>query len=156
MNSTPDPLVSMVIFELNHKEYAIPVNMTREVLREMEFVPIPNTPSFIRGVINLRGSIICVLDLRKQFQFPIEKSTNFRIIAVEIRSMVLGLIVDSVKEILKIPRSQIDSVPTLLNERIPGNCLVGIARNGQRIITLLNLENILSGEQFERLEKDNS
>ena len=121
-----------------------------------EIVDIPNTPAFIAGVINLRGNIICVIDLRKQFKFKDKNTDDTRIIIVRIQKMVVGLIVDKVHEVIKVPKSSIDPVPPILNIQIPNNCLVGIAKVDDRIITLLNLENILSNEQLKILTEKQS
>lgn len=146
-----DRLVQMVVFEINGKEYGIPVHASKEVIRLTEIVEIPNTPGFIAGVINLRGNIICVIDLRKQFRFNARNNDDTRIIIVRIQKMVVGLIVDKVHEVIKVAKSHIDPVPPILNIQIPNNCLVGIAKVEERIITLLNLENILSNEQLKEL-----
>ena len=146
-----DRLVQMVVFEISGKEYGIPVHASKEVIRLTEIVEIPNTPPFIAGVINLRGNIICVIDLRKQFRFNARNTDDTRIIIVRIQKMVVGLIVDKVHEVIKVSKSHIDPVPPILSFQIPHNCLVGIAKVDDRIITLLNLENILSSEQLKEL-----
>ena len=148
-----DRMVAMVVFELNRKEYGIPVHSTKEVIRLAEIVAIPNAPDFIAGVINLRGNIICVVDLRKQFRFPVQDTDETRIIIVKLSKMMLGLMVDKVHEVMKVMKNQIDPVPEILNIQVPNNCLVGMAKMNDRIITLLNLENVLSGEQLDQLNQ---
>lgn len=143
----------MVVFELNRKEYGIPVTSTKEVIKLTEVVSIPNAPSFIAGVINLRGNIICVIDLRKQFDFSVANTEETRIMVVRMQKMIIGLIVDRVREVLKINRSLIDPIPPILHAQIPHHCLVGIAKLDERIITLLNLEKILSMDQLKSLNQ---
>lgn len=147
-----DRLVEMLVFELNKKEYGISVVSSREVIKMLDIVSIPNAPEFIAGVINLRGNIICVMDLRKKFGFPVSLTDDQRIIVVRIANMIMGMIVDKVHEVTKVPKSQIDPVPKIVNIQIPHHSLVGIAKVESRIITLLNIENILSTEEIESLQ----
>ncbi len=153
--SSKDRVVEMVIFELNGKEYAIPVIATKEVIKMTAIVAIPNTLDFVAGVLNLRGHILCVIDLRKQFHFPSKHTDECRIMVVRMRGMVVGLIVDSVREVMKVMKSQIDPIPPILKLQISDHCLVGIAKVKERIITLLNLENILSPDQWGALHQSN-
>jgi purine-binding chemotaxis protein CheW len=143
--------IQMVVFEISGKEYGISVYSTKEVIQIPDIVEIPNAPEFIAGVINLRGKIIAVVDLRKHFHFPGETTENSKIIIAKMNEMMIGLIVDRVYEVITISKSQIDLVPQILNARIPQNCLVGIAKVDQRIISLLNLDNVLSREQVAQL-----
>jgi purine-binding chemotaxis protein CheW len=152
--SFQDRMVQMVVFELNKKEYGIPVHATKEVIRLTDIVAIPNAPDFISGVINLRGNILCVIDLRKQFNFPVQNSDETRIIIAKLSRMMVGLIVDRVHEVMKIMKTQIDPVPEILNIQMHQNCLVGMAKMNERIITLLNLEKILSEEQIKQLDQN--
>lgn len=154
-HTSQDSLVQMVVFTLHEKEYGIPVYDAKEVIKVPKIVEMPNAPQFISGVINLRGSIICIVDLRKQFNFPVKESEELRIIIVRIKKMLIGLIVDKVNEVLKISKSKIESVPRYLDIQIPNNCIVGIAKQDERIITLLNLNNILSIEQLLILDEQN-
>ncbi|EKD27897.1 MAG: hypothetical protein ACD_79C00504G0003 [uncultured bacterium] len=148
-----DPIVQVVVFEINSKEYAIPVFSTKEIIRIPAIIDIPNSPGFLAGVINLRGNIICIIDMRKQFNAPANDTESTRIIIVQINKMNIGLIVDSVHEVIKIKKSQIDPVPPMITFQIPNNCLVGIAKVEARIIALLNLQNILSQEQLALLKQ---
>jgi len=148
-----DQPIQMVVFEINEKEYGISVYATKEVIQLPNIVEIPNAPPFIAGVINLRGKIIAVLDLRKHFHFDSENTESTKIIIVKMRNMIIGLIVDKVHEVIRIMKSQIDPVPALLNSQIPQNCLVGIAKVEERIISLLNLDSILSPEQVALLSQ---
>jgi purine-binding chemotaxis protein CheW len=150
-SSAKDRPVEMVIFTLNDKEYGVPVSATKEVIPMTTIVPIPNTPECIAGVLNLRGNILCVIDLKKQFHFPGKDTDTCRILVVRMHGTVVGLLVDTVKEILKVMKSQIDPIPPILNIQSADPCLIGIAKAKDRIITVLNLENILSQEQWATL-----
>jgi purine-binding chemotaxis protein CheW len=147
-SSTKDRPVEMVIFTLNGKEYGIPVSATKEVIPMTPIVPIPNTPEFIAGVLNLRGNILCIIDLKKQFHFPTQDRDTSHILVVRIHGIVAGLIVDTVKEVLKVMKSQIDPIPPMFNVQSADPCLIGIAKVQNRIITVLHLENIFSQEQW--------
>lgn len=153
----PDALVQMVVFEIQKKEYGIPVYVSREIIRMTSIVPVPNAPGFIAGVINLRGSIICVIDMRKHFGAEnIEETEETRIIVVNMNNLPVGLIVDSVHEVVKVKRSSIDPVPEILRMQVKNNSVVGIAKFKERIISLLDLEKCLSLDELEMLSLHSS
>ena len=132
--------------------YAVDIHQVREIIRVPQITRVPRTPDFVEGVINLRGNVIPVLDLRKRFGLGEgEDSNDRRIIVVEMGERTIGMIVDAVSEVLRIDESLIDppspyivSVNTLYIE--------GIARLEPDLVILLNLEKVLTEDEKERLE----
>ncbi|NLA26446.1 MAG: chemotaxis protein CheW [Firmicutes bacterium] len=144
--------IQLVAFMLNNEEFACNINDVREVLKMVKVTPLPQSLKFIEGVINLRGEVIPVIDLRKRFNLPeIDYSERSRIIIVEVASSQVGLIVDEVSEVLRLSSSQLQASLS----GISGNnseLIVGVGKIEQRLIIILNLEHILSTEEQLALE----
>lgn len=142
----------LVLFHLAGEIYAVDIHQVREIIRLPQITRVPRTPDFVEGVINLRGNVIPVLDLRKRFGLGEgEESADRRIIVVEMGERTIGMIVDAVSEVLRIDETLIDppspyivSVNTLYIE--------GIARLEPDLVILLNLEKVLTEDEKERLE----
>jgi len=142
-------MIPMVVFEINKKEFGISVYSSHEVIIPPPITEMPNTPEFVLGVINLRGIIISIIDMRKLFNFPATSLTTAKIILVNIHDIPIGMVVDTVHEVVKINRTKIEAIPNIANWEGKQNCLIGIAKENDRMITLLNLDKILSEEQLE-------
>lgn len=144
--------IQLVAFLLNEEEFACNISNVREVLKMVKITPLPKTLKFVEGVINLRGEVIPVIDLRKRFNLPeAGYSDRSRIIIVEVASNQVGLIVDAVTEVLRLPGSQVQASPS----GIAGDCSVlikGVGKIEQRLLIILNLEYILSTEEQLALE----
>lgn len=109
-----DDLLQFVICLIGNEEFAVDVLSVQEINRIVEVTRVPKTPSYVEGVINLRGRIIPVLDLRKLFGLNGGKqTTQTRIVVVSVQSRLVGLIVDSVEEVLRVPRSAIEPPPSV-------------------------------------------
>jgi len=144
--------IQVVVFLLNEEEFACNISDVREVLKMVKVTPLPRTLKFVEGVINLRGDVIPVIDLRKRFNLPeAEYDEQSRIIIVEVGSGQVGLIVDAVTEVLRLPSSQVQASPS----GIAGDCselIEGVGKIEQRLLIILNLEYILSTEEQLALE----
>ncbi|MCK5706327.1 MAG: chemotaxis protein CheW [Candidatus Aureabacteria bacterium] len=148
--------LKIVIFKLSNVSYAIGINSVREVIKPVEFVTLPNSPGYIAGVINLRGHIICCIDLRKKFNFSAEDNEKTRIMIVRIKGTAVGMIVDEVKEVVSIVKSDIDITPSIIDQHLPGHSLVGIAKYDNRLIILVNINNLLSIDELKTLKITNT
>lgn len=138
----------IVVFQLAHEELGLEVAYVREVLRVGEIHPLVHAPDFIEGVVKLRNHIIAVMDLRKKFnRAPREDKSGTRIIVCTLQGFIVGLIVDSVSEVLRISPQDIQPTPGILSLHMKDNCLAGIARAGERVIAILDLEKILTNEE---------
>jgi purine-binding chemotaxis protein CheW len=140
-------VIQLVSFVLEEVEYGINILAVHEIMRFPEMTRLPNTPNFIKGVINLRGNIIPVIDMRKRFGMPEAEDTELtRIIVVETGEKLIGLLVDNVHQVVRLPETSIDS-PSGLIEGVSEDYIMGIGRLRDRLIVILNLHNILFLEE---------
>jgi len=137
----------LVSFVLEDVEYGIDILAVHEILQIPEISRLPNTPGYIKGVINLRGNIIPVVDMRKRFGFPDADITDeTRIIVIETNERVIGLLVDNVHQVVRLSNSNIDP-PSDMIEGVSEVFISGIGRLRDRLIIILNLQNILFLEE---------
>lgn len=144
----------LVIFKLGEEEFAAGIADVQEIIRVPDIVAVPRAPQFVEGVINLRGTIIPVIDLRKRFEME-EKSRDehTKVVVVEMDGLLTGLIVDSVQEVLKVSRQVIETAPDLLTASVDSRFVRGIAKakEGERLIIVLNVKEVLSFKEKEEL-----
>ncbi len=138
-----DDLRQLVTCMIGREEFALDVLSVQEINRMVEITRVPKAPSYVEGVINLRGRIIPVLDLRRRFGLPsVEKSDNSRIMVVLVRQRMVGLIVDEVVEVLRIPKSTIEPPPSFGNSA-GAEFTQGIGRIADRLLIVLDLNRLL-------------
>jgi len=133
----------IVGFRVGRETYGVPITALHEIVRVPEITAVPDAPDYVEGVINLRGKIVSVLDLRKRLgEVAIAPSKRNRILVVEHRGRLCGLIVDSASDVLKIPAADIDPSPT---EFVEGglNCVTGLGKYQGRLIVLLDIAKVL-------------
>lgn len=144
----------ILVFTMMKEELGLDISCVREVLRPQEIHPLPQAPGFIEGLINLRGRIIAVIDLRKRLNIKeTEDRPKMRIIICRIKTFIVGLVVNSVSEIIALSEEDIEPTPEVISTQIETDFISGIARFGERIIVILNLENILTKEEMTKLTK---
>ena len=134
----------IVGFRVGRETYGVPITSLREIVRVPEITTVPDAPDYLEGVINLRGRIISVVDLRKRFGQPaaaIERHS--RILIVEHRGRLAGMIVDSASEVLKIPESDIEAAPAMMREG-GLDCVTSLGKYQGRLILLLEIEKVLA------------
>jgi purine-binding chemotaxis protein CheW len=142
----------ILVFRLAGEELALEISYVREVLNMGAIHPLVRGPDFIEGVINVRNYIITVMDLRKKFGMkPAEGKTGMRIIVCKIDKFIVGLIVDHVSEVLPLSKTEIQATPGIVSADLKNNCISAIARYGERIIPILNIEKILTSEEINSL-----
>jgi purine-binding chemotaxis protein CheW len=142
----------ILVFSLASKELGLDISCVREVLRPQEIYPLPRTPHFIEGVINLRGHIVPLIDLRKRLNAKqIEDEANKRIIVCRVNKFIVGLTVNSLREIIPLFKEDIEPTPEVVSMHIEENVISGIARVGERIIPILDLEHILTKKEVTEL-----
>ncbi|MBP6990378.1 MAG: chemotaxis protein CheW [Spirochaetes bacterium] len=140
-------IIQLVSFVLDDVEYGVDILAVHEILRFPEITRLPNTPNFIIGVINLRGNVIPVVDVRRRFGFPRAKVTDLtRIIVIETNDKLVGLMVDNVHQVVRITQNNVDP-PSELIEGVSEKYIWGIGRLKDRLIVILNLANILFLEE---------
>ena len=134
----------IVGFQLGHETYGVPITSLHEIVRVPEITAVPDAPDYIEGVINLRGKIIPVMDLRKRFgHAETQPDKKNRILVVELENKLVGLMVHSASEVLKIPTSHIEPPPTVFQEG-GLNCVTGLGKYNGRLIVLLDMNKLLS------------
>lgn len=144
-----------VIFKLKNQEYAVPIENVQEIVRvPEELTRVPKTPDFVEGVINLRGSVLPVIDLRKRFDLPEkQRDDHQRILVFVFDNVSIGFIVDSVSEVLKIPKSVIQKSPEILGERTKIFPRVANLEKLKRMIQIIEPREILNKEELNELVK---
>ncbi|MGB9682136.1 MAG: chemotaxis protein CheW [bacterium] len=136
----------LVVFSLLEENYGIDIYKVQEIIQYREITYVPKAPPFVKGVINLRGKIIPVIDLKERFGLAEKEiNTDTRIIVVEIASQTVGLIVDSVTEVLRISTSNIEPPPPVTT--IEADFIEGVGKLDERLIIILDIDRILSREE---------
>jgi purine-binding chemotaxis protein CheW len=136
----------LVSFFLEGEEYAIDVRLVQEIIRVTEITQVPRAPEFIKGVINLRGRIIPVIDLKLKLGLgEVEIARQTRVVVVRLRERLIGLLVDGASQVLKVPVSSIEAAPEEVVE-IAANYIRGVAKLAERLIILVDLQKILGVE----------
>ncbi len=145
--------LQVVGFRIGRETFGLPISIVREIVRVPEITSVPNAPDYIEGVINLRGRIIPVVDLRKRFgDKTFERDKKNRIVVVELRSRAVGLIVNSASEVLRIRPSEIDEPHNVFKEG-ELNYITGIGKLNGRLVILLDLNKILERGELNHLEE---
>lgn len=134
----------LVVFDLAQEAYGVDIGTVREIIRMQDVTSVPHRPDYVSGVINLRGRITPVVDLRKRFDLAdLEISRDSRIVVVDIDGDDIGMIVDAVTEVLRISTSQIEPPSTMIAAG-GSDYIVGIAKLEERLVLLLDLERVLT------------
>jgi purine-binding chemotaxis protein CheW len=148
----PAPLLQLVTFRLGDEEYAFDILSVREINRMMEITRVPRSPAFIEGVVNLRGNVIPIIDLRKRFGLPPrERDKSTRIIVSEVDRRVVGFIVDTVTEVLRIHADTVEPPGDIAG--IDAEYIKGVGKIEDRLLILLDVDRVLSKKEKRILEE---
>jgi purine-binding chemotaxis protein CheW len=143
--------LQVVGFRVGRETFGVPISLVHEIVRVPEITAVPEAPDYVEGVINLRGKIISVLDLRKRFgEKEIKESKKNRILVVEVEGKMVGLIVDTASEVLKVPATEIDLPPNVFDEG-ELNYVTGVGKLRGRLIIMIDLTKILQKGELRRL-----
>lgn len=143
--------IQLVVFGMGREEFAVEVAQVREIIRMEEITRMPKSPPFVEGIINLRGQIIAVIDLARRLNLPSgERGPETRIIVVEAGDVKVGMIVDSVSEVLRASAEAVEPNPALAAD-VSAAFLQGVVKHDNRLIILLDLARILSLEEMAGL-----
>lgn len=135
--------MKVIIFQLMDKEYAVGVDVVESIEKLMSITRVPKTPSYIKGVINLRGVVTPIVDLRERFGMEVKPlDDSSRIIIVSLEEFEVGLIVDAANDVIDIPTSSIEPQPDVVGS-IESEFISGVAKVGKRLLVMLNLEKVL-------------
>jgi len=143
-------------FQLAEEVYGLRILQVREIIGLMEITRVPRVPEFVRGVINLRGRVIPVIDLRRKFGMPSAAATEQTvIIVVQVaaagRALTMGVLVDLVLEVLDVRADAIEPPPDLGAASVDGDFILGVGKAGHRVILLLDIARVLTGAQLSDL-----
>lgn len=148
-----DKELQVVGFRIGRETFGLPISIVREIVRVPEITSVPNAPDYIEGVINLRGRIIPIVDLRKRFgDKTFEPNKKNRIVVVELETRAIGLIVNSASEVLRIPPSEIEEPHNVFREG-EVSYITGVGKLNGRLVILLDLSRILQPGELENLEE---
>src|SRR3984957_858529 len=139
----------IVGFQIGRETYGVPITSLHEIVRVPEITAVPDAPDYLEGVINLRGKIVSVMDLRKRFgDKQATKKRQNRILVVEHAGRLAGLIVDSASEVLKIPADAVEAPPAVFQDG-GLNCVTGLGKVGGRLVVLLDMSKLLAPESLQ-------
>lgn len=142
-----------VVIKIDEGFYVIDIMKIKEIIKPLRLTVIPKAPAFIEGVINLRGVVIPVIDMRKRFELPkLEPTSKTRIVIVSIDRKIVGLIVDEVREVIKINMKEVKPPPRML-EGVNTDFIFGVCKYKEDLLMILKLNNLLTDEEKELLKK---
>jgi purine-binding chemotaxis protein CheW len=143
----------LVGFRIGRETFGLPISIVREIIRVPEITAVPDAPPYVEGVINLRGRIIPVVDLRKRFgQVHVEPDKKNRVVVVDLERRAIGLIVNSASEVLRIPPSEIEHPSDVFPEG-EMNFITGVGKLNGRLVMLLDLSRMMQRGELNRLEE---
>jgi purine-binding chemotaxis protein CheW len=143
----------LVIFKIAGEEFGVDINEVKEIIRWEDVTRIPNTESYIKGVINLRGSIVVVNDLAMKLGLPSkEVDDDTRILVVEVDGNTVGMVVDSATEVLRLDGDKVQDAPDMITSGIDQNYIDGVGLlNEKRLLTLLDLTKVMASKDYEKI-----
>ncbi|AAF95205.1 purine-binding chemotaxis protein CheW [Vibrio cholerae MAK 757] len=146
-----DEVLQWVTFQLEEETYGINVMQVREVLRYTEIAPVPGAPDYVLGIINLRGNVVTVIDTRSRFGLMQGEITdNTRIIVIESERQVIGILVDSVAEVVYLRSSEIDSTPSVGTDE-SSKFIQGVSNRDGKLLILVDLNKFLTDEEWDEM-----
>ncbi|MBU0516105.1 MAG: chemotaxis protein CheW [Proteobacteria bacterium] len=146
--------MQLVTFVLEGEEFGIDIGMVKEINRLMKITPVPKAPAAVEGVINLRGQVVPVVDLRREFKMaPRQEDRNTRIVVVEMEEMTVGFMVDAVSEVLTISRSSVEPPPAIIGG-LDSDLVNGVAKIEDRLVIILDLARVVDRVVLVMAEAD--
>lgn len=146
-----DIVLQWVTFKLQEETYGINVMQVQEVLRYTEIAPVPGSPDYVLGIINLRGNVVTVIDTRSRFGLsPADVTDNSRVVIIEAEKQVLGIMVDSVAEVVYLKGSEIDTAPNVGTDE-SARFIQGVSNRDGELLILVDLNKLLSDEEWEEI-----
>lgn len=151
-NVSDDPILQWVTFKLAGETYGVNVMQVQEVLRYTEIAPVPGAPEYVMGIVNLRGNVVTVIDARFRFGLePGEITDNTRIVILEAESHVVGILVDSVAEVVYLRLSEIETAPNVGNEE-SARFIQGVCHKNSELLILIELDKLLTDDEWADIE----
>jgi purine-binding chemotaxis protein CheW len=153
-NTEAEDALQLVGFVVANEFFGVDILMVQEIIKNINITPIPDSPDFIEGVINLRGNIIPIIDLKKRLKLGDNqsvKSDDMWIVVLNISGRVTGFIVDRVTRVIKVATNAIRPAPELVVSGLKSDYIKGVTKQDQRLLVLLDFNRILLVEEFKRL-----
>ena len=148
-DTSNDEVLQWVTFQLEEETYGINVMQVREVLRYTEIAPVPGAPDYVLGIINLRGNVVTVIDTRSRFGLMEgEVTDNTRIIVIESERQVIGILVDSVAEVVYLRSSEIDTTPSVGTDE-SAKFIQGVSNRDGKLLILVDLNKLLTDDEWD-------
>ena len=147
-----DQVLQYVTFRLDDETYGLDVMQIQEVLRYTEIAPVPGAPDYVLGIINLRGNVVTVIDTRRRFGLAdAEVTDSTRVVVMESANQVMGILVDSVAEVVYLKSSEIETAPNVGNEE-SAKFIQGVCNKNNELLILVELDKMMSEEEWAELE----
>ncbi|WP_022963798.1 chemotaxis protein CheW [Halopseudomonas pelagia] len=147
-----DPILQWVTFRLDNETYGINVMQVQEVLRHTEIAPVPGAPSYVLGIINLRGNVVTVIDTRQRFGLASAPITdNTRIVIIEADKQVVGILVDSVAEVVYLRQSEIETAPNVGTDE-SAKFIQGVCNKNDELLILVDLEKMMTEDEWAEIQ----
>ncbi len=144
-----NPVTQWVTFRLEEEVYGVNVMQVQEVLRMTDIAPVPGAPSYVLGIINLRGNVVTVMDTRSRFALPPHEADDAtRIVIIEAEDQVVGIMVDSVAEVVYLKQSDIEVAPNVGNEE-SSRYIQGVANRDEGLLILVDLDKLLTDDEWK-------
>lgn len=144
-------LLQLVTFTIANEEFGLDILLVQEIIRVLPITKVPGAPEFVEGVINIRGKVIPIMDLRQRFGLAAkEHDSHTRIIVVELQALMVGFVVDAVSEVLRLPSGTVEPAPPLV-AGIDSEYIKGVGKLEDRLLILLDLDSLLDNEEKEAL-----
>ncbi|QKS71416.1 chemotaxis protein CheW [Paenalkalicoccus suaedae] len=144
--------VKVIVFQLKDEEYGVEVEQVKSIERVQHITRVPSTPDFVEGVINLRGVVTPIVDLRKRFGIDgIDHSETTRVIIVTVKDMDVGLVVDAANDVIDISRDAVEPTPEVVGG-VEADYIRGVAKLEKRLLILLNLDKVLNSKELEEMK----
>ncbi len=151
-DSNDGQAVQLAVFLLDEQPYGVDINKIKQIIRPLKITRLPNCPDFMEGVVDLRGVVIPVVDMRKRFSLPpLEEDKERKVIIVSVSRKILGIIVDDVTEVISMSKNELQPPPRVIRG-VEADYLNAVARYKQDILLILNLDEILTSEEKVSLE----
>lgn len=151
ISTTPDALLQLVTFKVSDEEYGVDILSVQEIIRHTGITRVPNAPTFVEGILNLRGKVIPIIDMRKRFGLATRQpDAQTRIVVFALASGVIGCQVDSVSEVLRLPSSMVDPPPAVA-AGVDSKYILGVGRLNDRLLILLDFNQVLTGEELDAI-----
>lgn len=142
-----------VVFKLGKEEYGIDIMNVREIVPHQESIKVPNVPDFVSGIINYRGTVIPIIDLKKRFNLlDSEVNANTRIIVINLKEKQVGFIVDEASQTVRLDDNEIDPTPDIV-AGVDRKYITGVGKIDSRLIILIDLEKVLTEEEKKEIHK---